>query len=83
MKKGGCFDCKHHKKEIDFWSGNSQRTCLVGNNKEVNEWWDNNSKKTIEDDKDLMDCFEPTESSVLLGGISSLLDKLSEVIDKK
>jgi hypothetical protein len=56
---------------------------LSGKNKEVTDWWMNNGKKTIKDEIDPMDCFEPTESSVSLNKMSSLLDKMSEIINKK
>jgi hypothetical protein len=83
LKDRGCNNCKHYKTEFDFWGEKpTQRICLSGKNKEVNEWWNNNGRKTIEDDIDSMDCFEPTESSVRLGVMSSLLDKMSEIINK-
>ena len=84
MKDKGCNNCKHYKTEFDFWGEKpTQRICLSGKNKEVNEWWNNNGRKTIEDDIDSMDCFEPTESSVRLEKMSSLIDKMSEIINKK
>ena len=84
MKDKGCNNCKQYKTEFDFWGGEpTQRICLSGKNNEVNEWWDNNGGKTIEDDIDSMDCFEPTESSVMLDRMSSLIDKMSEIIEKK
>ena len=84
LKDRGCNNCKHYKTEFDFWGEKpTQRICLSGKNKEVNEWWNNNGRKTIEDDIDSMDCFEPTESSVMLNKMSSLIDKMSEIIEKK
>lgn len=84
MKDRGCNNCKHHKTEFDFWGEKPiQRICLSGKNQEVKDWWLNNGKKTINDEIDQMDCFEPTESSVSLKKMSSLLDKMSEIIDKK
>lgn len=84
MKDRGCNNCKHYKSEFDFWGEKpTQRICLSGKNKEVKDWWLNNGKKTIKDEIDQMDCFEPTESSVRLDKMSSLLDKMSEIIEKK
>ena len=84
MKDRGCNNCKHYKSEFDFWGEKpTQRICLSGKNKEVTDWWMNNGKKTIKDEIDPMDCFEPTESSVSLNKMSSLLDKMNEIIDKK
>jgi hypothetical protein len=84
LKDRGCNNCKHYKSEFDFWGEKPiQRICLSGKNQEVKDWWLNNGKKTINDDIDQMDCFEPTESSVSLNKMSSLLDKMSEIIDKK
>ena len=84
LKDRGCNNCKHYKSEFDFWGEKpTQRICLSGKNQEVKDWWLNNGKKTINDEIDQMDCFEPTESSVSLNKMSSLLDKMSEIIDKK
>ena len=84
LKDRGCNNCKHYKTEFDFWGEKPiQRICLSGKNQEVKDWWLNNGKKTINDEIDQMDCFEPTESSVSLNKMSSLLDKMSEIIDKK
>jgi hypothetical protein len=84
MKDKGCNNCKHYKTEFDFWGEKpTQRICLSGKNRETNEWWDNNGRKTIEDKIDSMDCFEPTESSVMLNKMSLLIDKMSEIIEKK
>jgi hypothetical protein len=84
LKDRGCNNCKHYKTEFDFWGEKpTQRICLSGKNRETNEWWDNNGRKTIEDKIDSMDFFEPTESSVMLNKMSSLVDKMSEIIEKK
>jgi hypothetical protein len=84
MKDRGCNNCKHYKTEFDFWGDKpKQRICLSGKNRETNEWWNNNGRKTIEDEIDSMDCFEPTESLIRLDKMSSLLDKMSEIIEKK
>lgn len=84
LRDRGCNNCKHYKSEFDFWGEKpTQRICLSGKNKEVKDWWLNNGKKTIKDEIDQMDCFEPTESSVRLDKMSSLLDKMSEIIEKK
>lgn len=84
LRDKGCNNCKHYKTEFDFWGEKPpQRICLNGKNKETKDWWLNNGKKTIEDEIDPMDCFEPTEFSVSLKKMSSLLDKMNEIIDKK
>ena len=84
LKDRGCNNCKHYKTEFDFWGEKPiQRICLSGKNQEVTDWWMNNGKKTINDEIDPMDCFEPTESSMSLKKMSSLLDKMSEIINKK
>jgi hypothetical protein len=84
MKDRGCNNCKHYKTEFDFWGEKpTKRICLAGKNKETNEWWVNNGPKTIEDEIDQMECYEPTESLMRLDKMSSLLDKMSEIIEKK
>lgn len=84
LKDRGCNNCKHYKTDFDFWGEKpTQRICLSGKDKEVKEWWDKNGKKTIKDEIDPMDCFEPTESSVMLDKMNSLLDKMGKIVDKK
>lgn len=84
MKDKGCNNCKHYKTEFDFWGEKpTKRICLAGKNKETNEWWVNNGPKTIEDAIDQMECYEPTDSSVMLDKMSSILDKMDKIIEKK
>jgi hypothetical protein len=83
-KDRGCNNCKHYKTEFDFWGIKPpQRICLSGNDNEVKEWWEKNGKKTIDDDIDPMDCFEPTDSSVMLNKMSSLVDEMIKIVEKK
>jgi hypothetical protein len=83
-KDRGCNNCKHYKTEFDFWGSKPpQRICLSGNDNEVKEWWEKNGKKTIDDDIDPMDCFEPTDSSVMLNKMSSLVDEMIKIVEKK
>lgn len=82
----GCLDCKHKiseynyseelKKDIPIFS------CAIGLNKEINKWWNENSKKTRDDIFTDMECFEDTEGSKLLKDISNKLDELSKLFEK-
>ena len=83
LRDRGCNNCKHYKSATDFWGEKpTQRICLSGKDNEVKEWWEKNCKKTIEDEIDQMECYEPTESSVMLDKMSTLVTKMSEIVNK-
>jgi hypothetical protein len=83
LNNRGCNNCKHYKSETDFWGEKpTQRICLSGKDNEVKVWWEKNGNKTIEDEIDQMECYEPTESSVMLNEMSRLLDKMNEIVSK-
>lgn len=84
--KGNCIDCKHYKSEIVFSDKNeikSNKTCLVGNIKEMQEFWVNNHWKIRgKDEIDNLPCFEENNISKSLRIMSNTLDGLKEAIDK-
>ena len=80
--ENGCNNCKHYLRKE--WSGKdgleTPRKCGMGHNSAFQQWWDENSHRTLEECSD-MACFEETDSRKSLNKINELLDKLTVIVD--
>lgn len=77
----GCLDCKYFNVgEIN----NVKSSCTNNKDAECKIWWANNGKKFRgKDEFDEMECFEPSESAILLESMTKSLDKFILALDKK
>lgn len=80
----GCLSCKFYKSELgDFINGRfiSIRTCKLGNEAEMNNWWKANGNKT--DNFDTMSCYEPTDTRKSLIELIESVERLTEIVNSK
>jgi hypothetical protein len=56
--------------------------CANGNTENCQNWWIENGGKPLDETSE-MTCFEPTESSIMLGNMMDLLDEMSNKLNNK
>ena len=77
----GCNECKFYKSELgNYLNGSFQikRSCKLGNNDEMNNWWIENGKKKKSEPLTYMDCHDYHDSTKAL---VSLNNKAQEILD--
>lgn len=83
--KGGCNRCIHHLSKMDFINDELKlvKSCKIGNNATVNEWWIDNGKKYSNDPTTTNnECFEASIHEKALTNMNNitkdLLNELNE-----
>ena len=88
MGTKGCNNCRHYDMGKMSFGGtdgleiiSGKRSCKIGKNDDLNNWWVENGRKTSDTSTDML-CFEDTDFGNLLSDMSSLLDELKKSYEK-
>lgn len=88
MGTKGCNNCRHYDMGKMSFGGtdgleiiSGKRSCKIGKNDDLNNWWVENGRKTSDTSTDMV-CFEETESARMLNKMSSLLDEIKIELKK-
>jgi hypothetical protein len=81
----GCNNCEHYCHGIlEVYKSDIPHKCLIGNNKQMNNWWLENGHKTNKNDITDMECFKETKIHKLHNETLKILNELEKtIIDKK
>lgn len=80
----GCNECKFYKSELgDFTNGSHQiiRSCTLGKDEEMNQWWVKNGKK--HEGLDDMECHDYHDFTKKLISMINKVEKLSDLLSKE
>lgn len=80
----GCHECKHYDSKWDHSDSPAKlisRTCALGHTDIMNKWWEENGNKAGTENREDLDCHEHTDGVKMLNNMSSLLDKMNDLLD--